>query len=1140
MSSQGADIGREVYRETGRKLIGEAIDRAAGREAEHCDGARPSRRYFISNLSPRQDVDEEGEETDEDGPFTESEPSMIGMRCRPARGQDSLHMSVSFSVFVRRIPTWQEYTELNGERDEFNLKTKFFDKRRVELDTALDMSEPVDDLAEQITDELQSRVQETFAEVVDEQVVYPSVALGRIDTLDEGTLTGSPDEAEYREALEIIDDHDPVEHPWRVEVTIQQQDREDGLPEFDIELSNQTVVGNDSLDCHLFNPEIRLEGEFGTYTFQRVASDYRYNRSLWAKGLNCSVATEGLSTEDGEYVGAISTEAVPTYQQPAHVWTDTEDIPEAVFGRLDSADTIDNLSVVREAMVDYKARWMGQLREQVSEELNLNETELEEYDAGAERFDEEMENFEAGIDVLDSHPEAERAFRLMNRAFERQYEGNENVDGWRAFQLVFIVSNIPSIVGREDPSLETRLDEAEVLWFPTGGGKTEAYLGLIVFNLFYDRIRGKERGVTAWIRFPLTLLGKQQKSRFLDSMLHAERLRQEEDLGGERFELGYLVGGETTPNQISDNGRSNNYYNDFTDQRKLEEECREIDECPYCEGEEGVALRHDRETNRVYHRCRNNNCPFDDLPIYVTDYEIYRYIPSVLLGTLDRIAITGINRRFTNLLGNLTSRCPVHGYGYSGKCAEANTVGCEEEVERVPEEELPDDPIPTLHLVDEVHLLSEELGVFAGHYETLYMRLCEWSDEQQPKVITSSATISDKEGLTDQPSYAEHIENIFLLDANRFPEDGPKRDESFYRSVREDELQREYIGIAPNNKTHIYAVLDLVKRLHEVIRDAYAAPEEYDLDTSHAAEVLRMYDLSVVYFLRKTEKDRYMRSMRNQIAREMEDDGYGDDGYDSSSEVIVDQLTADKDNRELLESLEHPTQSFQEGRTENIAATSFIGHGIDVSRFNFMFFFGFPMQTFQYIQTSSRVGREVPGFAIDIFKPWDRRDRHRYKYFEKSHEYLDRTVEDISIDRYSQFSLDRTFPGIFAGILRQYFRPVMALRHGMNVESSRELMEILDADDAYSEFTMDRFESMLKAAYGIGPEHPRSQAFAEPIENRLEDYWGFWTNHLLKEYYTRLPVDEEPMRSLRDIGEDGSIGIEDDEHRYYRQLISGE
>jgi hypothetical protein len=710
----------------------------------------------------------------------------------------------------------------------------------------------------------------------------------------------------------------------------------------------------------------------------------------------------------------------------------------------------------------------------------------------------------------------------MNRVNSEQHD----FPGWRLFQLVFIVSNLSSVVGREHPSLSTDYDElADVLWFPTGGGKTEAYLGLILFNLFYDRLRGKNQGVTAWIRFPLRLLSRQQKSRFLESLLHAERLRRsdsEDGLGGagEAFSLGFFAGSHDTPNSI---GTDRDTFREMfqESQEQLEERCQVIETCPLCENQ--VDVQYDVEKNSVFHECTGEDC-IGRLPLYVIDRDIYRNVPSILLGSLDKIAIMGMQPRFANLIGNYTTRCPDHGYGYSGKCSEHQLCERDEtELEEVNPDEAYD-PIPTLHLVDEVHLLNEELGTFAGHYETLYQELCEEIHGEQPKILTSTATIAE---------YERQVEHLFQKGATRFPTDGPVRGETFYGELTET-VEREYIGFRPANRSHLYAVLDTIIDYHKLIRDSYDIPAEDlaekagidSLSEEEKNEILDLYETSIIYFNNKRRKDRYRENIAKYADREMQRAGY-------ENPIRERQLTADTENPELLEQLEDPEDIPFEERIDTVPSTSFIGHGIDVDRFNMMMFYGYPRRTFQYIQASSRVGRQsgVVGFVLDVFDPLKERDDHRYRYFEKLHEYLDRTVEPVPIDRWAKFGIDRTFTGVLNSILIQYYRPDMYRRHELEVgDSEPEPANVQKASHLYELMTNERYgltkeelKSLVERSYGLNNDHYTNPYFYGKVEEKTEDVWKFWERELPSMSFPEFPDGKEPMISLRDIGDQGSI-----------------
>lgn len=1114
------------------------------------------------------------------------------------------------------------------EEDLYALDDPFY--RRVTVQTAVDvdLSEP-ERTADLATDAIRGAIGDALEEKLGE--VPATTAQPEPDDFPDIDLTDLS-EAEYERVIETLPtlDADDDAFDWRVTLEVEVRDHEVALrlcnesvngtgpsPEADEETADEPEPD----EGFIFNPKIAVEAPLAKYRFDLLPEDYRFDQFIWAKGRNCSTSV-GEASGGRRRVETTATPTSPVYEFDFNTEYNTRFA--ALAGDGSGEGPVALLEAIADGMDDYFDDWIhggldGFLAEYESEAewrdykdgsrletvfrlANEDRHDAPEWDGAWEvvefvdaavTFNEKIDRFRDGIEMLANEPDVLRAFEMMNEVnhrvhWERTPDG-EGFEGWRLFQLVFIVLNLSSIVAR-DPADRYRQyasdhdDMAEVLWFPTGGGKTEAYLGLVLFNLFFDRLRGKDNGVTAWIRFPLRLLSRQQKQRFLTAMLVAEEIRTADEgaggLGGtgEPFSLGYFPGSHDSPNDI---GKNNELHGDFADadsndaaREQFENECQHIEECPLCGSD--VTIRFDEDENSVYHHCTGDELGdgeecIDRIPLYVVDHDIYRKTPSVLLGSLDKIAVMGMNPLFANLFGNFTTECEDHGLGYSDSCPEKHLCGGGDKLSEVEAGTRQDrdaeyfDPIPTLHLVDEVHLLNEELGAFASHYETAYLTLCQRISEVRdgdgnvveegvtPKVVTSTATIEE---------YERQTENLFQMDASRFPEEGPDLGETFYGELDKESVERQYTGLTPSNRTHLYAVLDLIKQYHEVIRDYYdMTPDDLadrvgypraEFDADAQAEALDLYETSLVYFTNKRESHTYRKNVGGQVNNEMEDEGY-------EGNMNAKHLTADTRDSDVLPRLEregeYADEPFEE-RIDTVPATSFVGHGIDVARFNFMLFFGYPSQTFQYIQASSRVGRQsgVPGNILDVFRPFDKRDRHRYKYFEKLHEYLDRTVEPVPIDRWAKFAIDETFPGITMSVLIQYYRPMLYRKQEggepatlevkekgniqrINLQSADHLFAVLDDDARFPEFTKDNMRGLLEEAYSLDDRPPyvgytpnggdgfyTNEHFEEQVNEKLTLLWSHWRNNLRENMDTpEFSGDDGPMRSLRDIGEDGEI-----------------
>ncbi len=638
----------------------------------------------------------------------------------------------------------------------------------------------------------------------------------------------------------------------------------------------------------------------------------------------------------------------------------------------------------------------------------------------------ELARYQDGIEWLQRDARLELAFRLANETMIRldQKTGRAH-KGWRLFQLVFIVSQLSALAWREhkpadftkglwsDGMDQDPTSAATVLWFPTGQGKTEAYLGLMACALFYDRCRGKTRGVTAWCRFPLRLLSLQQTQRQLDFIAAADEIRREHAKSitksggdiGDAFAVGFYVGEGNTPNTLS---RDDTTLRSLISDPKKRHEQVVVDRCPQC-GSRNIEIPPPDPTElRLKHVC--TSCQFQ-LPIYVVDNEIYRYLPAVVVGTIDKLAMIGLSDRFGALLGDVDSECPLHGLARGGKCHERRAKGHP----RGGCSPLPKplyDPSPSLEILDELHMIDEELGAFAGHYEgILSATQQELTRLRRPdgrpirmKVIATTATIKGEDRQCD---------HLLGLHSVVFPLPGPDLDRSFYWTVHRDRPLRRFVGVLPHRTTAEQAMARILQSFHAAIRwleekGPAAVPGLYVSSAPHFGELLELYRVSLTYVTSLVDFGKLRRTMDTQV-----NDFLGQRGL---REVVVRELSGDTrfdDVRATLEDLQSG------GRTEAVIATSMISHGVDINRLNVMVFNGMPKSMAEYIQASSRIGRAYLGVVFMIFNPVRERDRSHFRYHGKFHEYLDRMVEPVAINRWSRYAAQKTLPGLFMAHILQ-------------------------------------------------------------------------------------------------------------------------
>jgi hypothetical protein len=846
------------------------------------------------------------------------------------------------------------------------------------------------------------------------------------------------------------------------------------------------------------------------FELEAAPKSFRYDRSLWGRGFNC-----GLIKREGPNGQPIfETTNVPVYSQPRYT-TNTE--PRARFQDL-AIHPSPVLRRILAAMREYDRQWIDQRVKHASGDPTWEALHGEEYDRDHALFRDEVERFERGCNLIETDPDVRLAFQLTNQSFAL---GGQKT-AWRLFQIVFIVSQIPGIHSLKSPDQTAASDRTivDIIYFPTGGGKTEAYLGIIVFHCFFDRLRGKRAGVTAWTRFPLRLLTLQQTQRIADVIGAAEIIRRSQTdprLSGpdvDRFAVGYFVGQEATPNELTPPGPGHLADADWStaNDPDARQRWKKIIRCPACRTL-SVTLDFDPHTVRLIHRCTNPQCKFPagDVPVHITDNEVFRYLPAVIVGTIDKLASLGNQRKLSIILGQVTGRCVLHGY-YNGKC-------CQKECS-TPARLQPGRPQglsgPTLFIQDELHLLKEGLGTFDSHYETFLQTLLKNFGQEVPvKIIASSATIEafDRQSL-----------HLYGRDARTFPGHGPTLSSSFYARTLEHP-QRVFAAVLPHNKTIFNAILELLTYYHEEIQSLRKLPAtvsnpyggQVRPGSPEWRQLIDWYATSVVYFSATRELSSVRTDLESHVNVELERAGF--------SPLTIAELsgsTSTDDVTRLLEVLERDTAGHCR-RPDTILATSMISHGVDVDRLNCIIFYGMPKQNAEYIQASSRVGRSHVGIVFACLKPARERDQSHFSYFEKYHQFLGRLVEPVAINRWSKFSIQRTIPGLFMAILLQ----LIANSSGQNNPNRYYMVNFVKRMISEGALGAERFLEILHEAYlihrwpGLG-----AAAFREEIERRVRQFLDQIVGAGAGAEFVSDVLVPSPMRSLRDVDEQVEIGLD--------------
>ncbi|MCY4350681.1 MAG: DISARM system helicase DrmA [Thiotrichales bacterium] len=663
------------------------------------------------------------------------------------------------------------------------------------------------------------------------------------------------------------------------------------------------------------------------------------------------------------------------------------------------------------------------------------------------------DRIEQGITLLGSDEDALDAFRVANRAVSRalrQRLGAQFGDGespqWRAFQLAFILLNLPGLADPLDPNREI----VDLLFFPTGGGKTEAYLGLAAFTMVLRRLHNPGQhgvqgaGVSIIMRYTLRLLTLDQLAR-ASGLVCALELEREADAaryGAWPFEIGLWVGKAATPNLMGHKGEKRS-DSARTKTRQFKANPRgnpspiPLQSCPWCgtrfEPESFTLLPNDDRPRELRIVCANFECDFSGdrpLPILAVDEPIYRRLPAFLIATADKFASLPWVAETGKLLGG------------ARRFDETGFLGASEPSggQRLGRPLLP----PDLIIQDELHLISGPLGTMVGLYEAAIEALCVRETdgrEIRPKIVASTATVRLAQNQV-QALFARPLTEVF-------PPPGPNRGNSFFaHSVPvERTAGRLYLGITSpgrNPKVLMRKVwLALMGAAERAYRDAgghrnasnpadpYMTVLGYFNSLRELGGARRILEEEV----RNTIKQYGTRKRTNEPRGLFQDRRTFSEVVELTSRVSTSQVA---DARRRLERPFHEAQ-----RVDCAIATNMISVGLDIPRLGLMVVLSQPKTHAEYIQATSRVGRDDrrPGLVVTLLNAHKPRDRSHYERFRHYHETFYRSVEVASVTPFSARALDRGFSGALVGLARHADPALTPPRGVEQIEVVRATME---------------------------------------------------------------------------------------------------
>lgn len=689
-----------------------------------------------------------------------------------------------------------------------------------------------------------------------------------------------------------------------------------------------------------------------------------------------------------------------------------------------------------------------------SNKLEIQTAAMQAHDLAASesiaKCEAALSRIEAGIRLLDENPEAAKAFQFANRAMglQRQHTqwaaARKGADDpktvqyadfdvpknrtWRPFQLAFVLSCIPGLadLSHPDRSIEESA-AADLLWFPTGGGKTEAYLGLTAFTIAIRRLQGKVEGfdggdgVAVIMRYTLRLLTLQQFQRATALMCACETIRHEDSSrwGDTPIRIGLWVGRSMTPNytEQADKALKNKSNQGYA---SVSGNPHQLTDCPWC----GTPIEKNKDVDvekfsngrgRTIHYCGDKlgQCKFsrkhsrgEGIPVLVIDEEIYRNPPSLLIATVDKFAQMTWKGAIRNLFGKVEQRCERHGY----IAADYEDASSHRKTDTLPAARTVDvGPLrpPDLIIQDELHLISGPLGSMVGLFETALDGLCTWEvngRKVRPKVIASTATIRRAN---------EQVRNLYMREVQTFPPNGITAADNFFAkqiAPSEEAPGRLYLGVCARG---VRLKQVLIRVYLSLLSSAQVLLEKYEADAD-------TYMTLVGYFGSLRELGGMRRLLDDEIKQRLR---YMDRRGLSTRLIwepkeLTSRLNADQVPRVLADlELKHP-RAKGHYPVDVLLATNMISVGVDVGRLGLMVVAGQPKTTSEYIQATSRVGRNTPGVVVTVYN-WARpRDLSHYESFDHYHETLYKQVEPISVTPFAPRAIDRALTSVLASSVR--------------------------------------------------------------------------------------------------------------------------
>lgn len=619
----------------------------------------------------------------------------------------------------------------------------------------------------------------------------------------------------------------------------------------------------------------------------------------------------------------------------------------------------------------------------------------DEYESDVKLINDEISLAKTGMKILKEDSDALWSFKFLNNVMSEKYPDGK----WWPFQLIFILIMISKYFDNRNKKTVALLN------FPTGMGKTEAFMGYALWLSVYLRKKGKNFGNVAIIKYPRVMLSKQQASRAIDLFSYANKCLLKTELPKYPFSIGVLYSKGDTPNKIMSDD-SPGFSSEFLE---LENAFRgkgkpgfAVDKCPSCKNK--ITTTASRERGRILYICNTEGCPISseswssvfyrekgEIPLYITDDEVFRYVPTVILTTTYKFASFCTSGRWKTLLGENSQLKSDTKFGYyfyekdEEEVKNFNKINKTESWFSGKKINLKTSP-PSLIIIDETHLITGSQASLLGPVETAFLDIFKYNDKY-PQIISSSATINKTLINPKERSFQQHMAQLFgtaLENIMLFPSSLDVYEDAKFRK------QRVIASFYPSQYSQLFGL----EKVSSFLFSKVSAETDFN------------YRVPVFYFSSKSEMSQARKALEDRVS------GVIKFPFNDRFKVF----SGDMDTGLLYSQLDEITDNVANKKNWSaILATNTIANGIDSDILNIMVFNGLPKSISEYVQARSRTARKRTNNAlvILILSRTNPREKAFHESFYEWHTNQAFLYDESPVNKYSEGVIDETIPRLF-------------------------------------------------------------------------------------------------------------------------------